>query len=244
MSNTAPDSHRVTWTSDKTARLWDYYSSSQHIEGLYFSKQVGHIVFNYAKRHINMAKVHSILDYGCGQGHMLKHLLSLASDHQSCYGLDFSEKSVARVNSEFSSSARFKGAACLGDESELIPDSSMDLIFVLEVIEHLDDQQLNIMKNTVYRKLKHGGSVVVTTPNQENLNESVVFCPDCGATFHRWQHIRRWDPKSITVTMQHSGFKTIHANETNFKIPNFLLARILLLFWPEYKRNLIYIGRK
>lgn len=244
MANMDPDVHQVSWTSKKTARLWNYYSNSQHIEGLYFSKQVGHIVFNYAKRYVNMAKVHTILDYGCGQGHMLKHLLSLASKHQSCYGLDFSTKSVARVNSDFSSFARFRGAACLGDESELIPDNSMDLIFVLEVMEHLDDQQLNVMKDLVYRKLKRGGTVVATTPNQENLNESVVFCPDCGATFHRWQHIRSWDPESITVTMKNTGFKTVHVNETNFIIPNFLLARILLLFRPEYKKNLIYIGRK
>jgi hypothetical protein len=82
------------------------------------------------------------------------------------------------------------------------------------------------------------------TPNRENLDESIVFCPDCGAAFHRWQHVRSWTPKSIILTMQNSGFQTVHVNETNFKISSFLLARILLLFWPEYKKNLIYIGRK
>lgn len=236
--------HKVSWTPDKTARLWNYYSNSQHIEGLYFSKQVGHTVFNYVKRYINMSAVHSILDYGCGQGHMLKHLLSLTSANQYCYGIDFSENSVARVNTDFSSFNRFKGAACLGDESAIIPDNSMDLIFILEVIEHLDDQKLTIVKDLVYRKLKRGGTIVVTTPNQENLNESVVFCPDCGATFHRWQHMRSWTPKSIILTMQNSGFQTVHVNETNFKISNFLLAKLFLLFLPEYKKNLIYIGRK
>jgi 2-polyprenyl-3-methyl-5-hydroxy-6-metoxy-1,4-benzoquinol methylase len=239
-----PKPRDIVWTPEKVSRLWNFYSSADEFSNLYFSKQVGGLVFKYARRFIDMRSIRSILDYGCGQGHMLRHLLSLTDDHQYCYGIDFSVSSVNRVNIEFSSHPRFKGATFLNSDSSIISDSSMDLIFVLEVVEHLDDQHLNMMKELTYRKLKNGGHIVITTPNRENLKEGIVLCPDCGSMFHRWQHIRSWSTDSVRHEMKAAGFQTVHVNETNFKIPHLQLARLLLKIWPEYRKNLIYIGKK
>lgn len=236
--------HKVRWTPDKVSRSWDYYSENDAYKNIYFSKQVGDQVYKYAKRFIGKGNIKSILDYGCGQGHMLRHLLSLTDEHQKCYGIDFSEASVEKVNQAFGSHRRFKGAHVLGKTTGKITDNSMDLVFVLEVVEHLDDTHLNVMKEATFRTLSKGGYIVVTTPNRENLQEGEAICPDCGCVFHRWQHVRSWCPGDLVNDMEKAGFKTIHVNETNFQVKNFLLATLFLMLFPKYKKNLIYIGQK
>ena len=238
------DFHQVEWTPDKISKIWDYYSEHDAYKNIYFSKQVGDLIYNYASRYIGKANINSILDYGCGQGHMLQHILSLTSKYQECYGIDFSEASVKSVNLKFRSHPRFKGAHVLGKTMDRIAGNSMDLVFVLEIIEHLDKDQLNILKAETFRTMSEGGYIVITTPNRENLHEGQAICPDCGCVFHRWQHIRSWAPKDIVSEMEKVGFKTIHINETNFQIKNFHLAKLFLKIFPKYKKNLIYIGQK
>lgn len=244
MSNNSLEIHKVEWTQEKVSKVWDYYSNNDVYQDIYFSKQVGDIVYQYAQRFITKSTIKSILDYGCGQGHMLRHLLSLTSKHQKCYGIDFSKTSVERVNQALGSHPRFNGAHLLGSTSDRIAENSIDLILVLEIVEHLDDDQLNVMKAETFRTLRKGGYIVVTTPNRENLQAGETICPDCGCVFHRWQHIRMWDREDLVIDMEKSGFKTIHINETNFQFKNFILTRLFLKLFPKFKKNLIYIGQK
>ena len=244
MENIDMDFHHVKWTPDKISTIWNYYSQSDAHKELYFSKQVGALVYRYVKKHLKATSINQILDYGCGQGDMLRHILHLVKKNQRCYGIDFSDASVERVNREFKAFPNFKGAFHLEEAPNTIHDESIDLTFALEIVEHLDQGQLAEMKTTAYRVLRKGGYLVVTTPNREKIQANEVVCPDCRCVFHPWQHVRSWTPASLARSMEASGFRTIHVNETNFLIKNFHLATLFLHFFPRFKRNLIYIGKK
>jgi hypothetical protein len=73
------------------------------------------------------------------------------------------------------------------------------------------------MLGEIRRILKPGtGYLFVTTPNNENLEASTVFCPECGAVFHRYQHLRSFTIESLEELMRSHGFATTLCNITLF----------------------------
>jgi len=67
------------------------------------------------------------------------------------------------------------------------------------------------------KKLGNPGSkIIFTTPNNERLDDSVVYCPVCEHTFHRWQHVRSWNVQSLTSFMEKNGLKVDNCFATDF----------------------------
>lgn len=80
------------------------------------------------------------LEIGCGSGELSKHL-------NNYIGIDISPKTSKFI---------------IGDAQKLpIKDNSVDLILLLDLLEHTDDKL--VMKET-YRILKPGGYVIITVP--------------------------------------------------------------------------------
>ena len=92
-----------------------------------------------------------------------------------------------------------------------------DIVFLVETIEHLTDIYLHTMLKKINRVLKPGGIIVVTTPNEENLEKANVHCPDCGATFHQMQHIRNWNVRKIEALANDFDFETRWCKALNFE---------------------------
>jgi SAM-dependent methyltransferase len=62
---------------------------------------------------------------------------------------------------------------CLGDASELpFPDQAFDAVISLETLEHVPRHQLFLQE--VYRMLKAGGVLVISTPNQTITSPKLV----------------------------------------------------------------------
>lgn len=236
--------HNVVWTPEHVRRLWHYYSQNSASQGLYFSYQVGKIVLSQVERSVKLRKARNVLDYGCGPGHLIAELLRISRDGQKCFGLDFSSESVTEVEQRYSSHERYGGSICVKELPSPFQDSSMDLVFALEVVEHLNDDQLQEMTREVYRLLTPGGYIVITTPNREKLEEDETVCPECGCIFHRWQHVRMWSALSLCRYMEGSGFSTARVLETNFASKFQRILKYLLKVRPDYKRNLLYVGEK
>lgn len=58
------------------------------------------------------------------------------------------------------------------------------------------------------RLLKSGGQIFFTTPNDEDYDASKILYPECGRTFHRWQHVRVWTAGSLAARVEQAGFTT------------------------------------
>jgi ubiquinone/menaquinone biosynthesis C-methylase UbiE len=76
-------------------------------------------------------------------------------------------------------------------------ESSFDVVVASEVLEHLDDEQREKSLRQVQRVLKPGGIFIGTVPHNEHLKDNLAVCPNCAHKFHRWGHVKSYNPKSL-----------------------------------------------
>lgn len=195
--------HQIVWDDAKVARLWNYYAKTSGDGDLYFSRSHGNAVLRRSR--LPTRKSLAILDFGCGPGFMWDHVVK-ASRNWDYTGLDFSPESIAALNARCTGNPQFRGALAVSQLPSDLADASFDVILLIEVVEHLRNEHLAATLAELRRLLKPGGSVVVTTPNQENLSALHKFCPECGAVFHEWQHVRSWSAESLSALFQEHGF--------------------------------------
>lgn len=223
--------HEIEWTAEKVRRFWDH--SASDMSNLYFSKMVGHSVVAYVSRRITIG---TALDLGCGTGGLIEHLLAR---RLMAFGADQSADSVAAVNSRLAGKVGFQGAYVGIDH---VP--AVDTVFMLEVIEHMDDEALGSALTDAKRLLKPGGHLVLTTPNEEKLVASRRICPECGCMFHAMQHIRSWSAETLSDYMAASGFQEVSCEGTLFSAHHSLKGSIdRLRYRRRHKPHLIYIGQ-
>lgn len=233
--------HRVAWTREKSARFWDAVSSHLSIDENYFSAMVGSSLVR-AVRSEGVDLSGRVLDFGCGLGDLIGRLIEHGVRAE---GADFSPSSVARVNQRFEGQPAFGGAHVIASIPTTLPSASFDTIFFIETIEHLLEDDLTATVAELRRLLRTGGTVIVTTPNEEKMGLNEVVCPDCGCIFHRVQHVRTWSPRGLTEFMARSGFervatRTMYLQDRWWK--SLLLARAAR-FLGKPLPHLIYIGR-
>jgi len=236
--------HEVIWTPEKSAGFWNYFSSDPEFSRQYFSNHSGGLLLEYLGR---LAPLEGrVLDYGCGPGYLVAHLLQRGI---ACEAVDFSLSSVTRVRERFSDHPLFRGATLASELPTPLPEQSMDMVISVEMVEHLFDEHLGPTFEEFKRLLRPGGTLIVTTPNEENLAASRVLCPDCGGLFHQYQHIRTWSADTLRAALEAHGFETItcHATLIAPKVAagglRQLLRRLRKLPQPP-QPHLIYVGRR
>jgi 2-polyprenyl-3-methyl-5-hydroxy-6-metoxy-1,4-benzoquinol methylase len=236
--------HQLIWSDEKVDRLWGYYSGCEAYRKEYFSYQAGRIVLDQIERYVDLRKFSAVLDYGCGPGFLIEALLERMHEEQKCYGLDFSRQSVELVEEKFADHRIYGGTVWIENLPSHYRDESMDMVISLEVVEHLDDEKLKGMVREIYRLLRPRGYVAITTRNRENLDRNKTLCPECGAIFHRWQHVRAWTATTLRRYMETCGFQTVHIVESNFSSKYQRLVKYFLKLFPHKKNSLLYIGIK
>lgn len=198
----------LVWTPEMVKNFWDYESR--------FPEQY----FTY-RRSTEMARQISpflapgsrVLDYGCGPGYVIEKLMQRGF---RVAGLDFSTETLNGVRDRFSPVPAFQGAYTLQE----LQDAGMrfDAATVFEVVEHLYDPQLQELLQTLKSLLMPGGTVVFSTPNEENLEKSMILCPVSNQLFHRWQHVRSWSADTLSAYLGDNGFEIVKAFTTNFSV--------------------------
>lgn len=215
----------IKWTPEQVARFWDYQSHRPSAAANYFSISHGMPVAKRTLSRVAKNKAASILDFGCGTGNFLKFISQLRPDIR-LHGADFSSESIRVAQETCSSIEPPPDLRTLSSVPTPWASESFDAIFSLEVVEHLADPELEAMINEIHRLLKKGGHVVITTPNDENLEQLHTCCPNCGSTFHIWQHVRSWSRDSLTEFMSRHGFTLVSAKSTELRPP-----RMRFLLW-------------
>lgn len=202
--------HEVQWTPEKIGAFWDFVSSIGAQAEMYFAHGAGGGVAWHVDREVGLAGK-DVLDFGCGPGHLFPHLARQAPTMRY-FGVDFSPGSIEELRRRWSGERQFTGGASIaGFPFEL--ERQFDVVVCCEVIEHLDDPTLEGVCDAFRRLLRPGGTLYLTTPNAERLERNKVMCPDCGAVFHRWQHQRSWDARSVVEQMGRHGFSDHRTHE-------------------------------
>ena len=200
---------QVKWTDEKIKKFWDF--EAQFPEK-YFTYTFGKIFLDEVRDYIINSK--NILDYGTGIGLLIPHLLD---NNAKVTGTDFSYDSIEIVNNKFKENPNFEGAFHI--EEIMTLNKKYDLIICNEMIEHINDHYLDITFNNFKHLLSADGIIIITTPNDEKLEDNMVFCPDCDSAFHRWQHIKKWDAESLEKTFLKYNFKKEKIFTTFFRHP-------------------------
>ncbi len=199
----------MQWTSERVSNFWDY--ESQFPEN-YFTFQVGGKLVDRVASFL--PETGAILDYGCGAGFLIRHLLDRG---YQVTGLDFSRQSIEETNSKFQKEKSY-GGAFLAEEI-LAKGLKFAAIFLIEVIEHLDDEYLSLTMRNLKSLLAPNGVIIISTPNQERLEDQHIFCPQCEHVFHRWQHLRSWSESGLNGFLEKSGFRISGSFVTNLSAP-------------------------
>ena len=212
------------WTSDSVEAFWNFES---RFPERYFTYLNADGMLKSLHRYLVNAE--SILDYGCGTGLFLARL---AEQGYRVAGTDTSERSLEIARERLQGYSTFLGVFppdALGKE-----DRQFDVILATELVEHLYDDWLDHVLSTLRRLIKPDGCIIVTTPNQERLEDSLLMCPCCQSVFHRWQHLRMWSQASFTDYVERRGFRVIDAFTTDF----FKERWRKLPWWKKLKKSL------
>jgi len=196
----------LRWTPEMIRRFWDYVQTQPEN---YFSFQVGRAIANKFGKYIKRAE--RIVDYGAGPGYLLDDLLHAGAQVGA---VEFSPKSLAELDRRFHDARGFLGARspdALDDFTE-----SFDVAFLVEVVEHLYDDELARCLSQVRSLLKPNGLLIVTTPNEEDRSKQFILSPESGLLFHRYQHVRSWSAVSLVATLESHGFRCVEANTIDF----------------------------
>lgn len=106
-----------------------------------------------------------MLEVGCGNGDFSNYLS--ANHKANIVGLDFSVESIKIADQKKSKFGATTSSFVVGDAQKMqFADNSFDTIVSCECLEHVPTPQL--MVNEIFRVLKPGGMVVLTTENYFN----------------------------------------------------------------------------
>jgi len=198
----------LEWTDEKVQRYWNYISQfPEH----YFTYQVGRNLAKLIKKYTRGNG--TLLDYGSGPGFLLKHLLENKAEVSA---LEFSSDSLQKIRDAYEGQNGFKGAYSIEELDK--KNTRFNVITLIEVIEHLDDNYLTLTFNNIHRLLEPDGYLIITTPNDEDLSKSYICCPETNELFHRWQHIRSWNTETLGTFLKKMGFEIHVLKETNLNI--------------------------
>ncbi|MFB6453921.1 class I SAM-dependent methyltransferase [Chitinophaga sp. Hz27] len=112
----------------------------------------------------------NILDVGCGNGVITRHLGQFG---YNVLGIDVSDKTIAVARSKNTlANVRFE---VMSAEELVASGAQYDAVICSEVLEHLHDP--GVLLKTIYQSLKDNGTLIVTVPNGMGPREVFVTKP-------------------------------------------------------------------
>lgn len=202
----------LAWTPEHVAAFWDYWAQRRDSHAHYFTHQVGKGVCKFLA-HVSPIANLKVLDYGAGPGYLVEQLMQRGAFVSAA---EFSKASVDELNQRFKRDRFWSGAKKFNGHRLPWDDNQFDIVVCCETIEHLVPEHLGPVLSELHRVLKPGAPVLFTTPNSENLRASTVFCPECCHEFHRWQHVRRWTPTSLSTHLTKAGYEVRFCEPLSF----------------------------
>jgi 2-polyprenyl-3-methyl-5-hydroxy-6-metoxy-1,4-benzoquinol methylase len=174
------------------------------------------VAFYFLSRLKGTAKQAAILDLGCGDGVLLQCLRD--EGFLDVYGVDYCEEQVA-IALRRGISATHSDLFAFLERS----DRKYDVIFAIDVLEHLKKNELLAFGDLVRKSLAENGMIVVQVPNGEGLFSGHVIYGDL-------THQTIFNSSSLRQFFQAFGFSEIVIAPTG-PIPWTLSGGIRWVVW-------------
>ncbi len=148
-----------------------------------------------------------VVEVGCGSGNLL---LESGLPARTVIGLDASLSALQFCVSR-RSGPPFHFARATGERLPL-RDASVDLVILVEVIEHLPEPSHTL--GQIARVLRPGGRLVLTTPNYDwpspwPLLEWIADRSGLVAQMRDAQHVTRFGPGSLAALLERESFEVL-----------------------------------
>jgi len=158
--------------------------------------------FNYLFRGwLPQDKDSSIVDLGCGNGTILR-MLKHKAGYQNVIGVDMSESQVEQARQHLEN-IELDNAIDYLKQSE----NKFDLIFAIDIIEHLNKQEVLDFISLCYKNLRKGGRLILQTPNATSPFQGDIRYGD-------FTHELAFTPNLLSQLLKRSGFNDIETRES------------------------------
>lgn len=195
------------WDEKSVKAFWDFEAI---FDWRYFTYSYGANIAGMFRP--ELAGMSRVLDYGAGKGFLAAELLKRGLK-VSCF--DLSEETTRTLDAKFKAEPNYLGSFTPGQIN--VNRDSFDAVFLIEVIEHLEDDARKTVLGDIYQLLRPGGTIIISTPNNEDLGRELISNPLTRQVYHRWQHVYSWTGDSLSHEVERHGFRTRTVIETNLK---------------------------
>lgn len=195
----------LEWTPELSGRFWKDLSGSEYLANIAFSRFAARPLVEMVRDYLKVDGL--ILDYGAGDNLYLAKELVRGGFRTEYYEPNRTERMEAQTLDH--------GDQTLGAVS-VIAQARYDGIFLSEVIEHLADDQLATVMETLSMALRPDGVLVVTTPDNEDLLNASRYCPVCRHLFHPWGHVRTCSRQWTEDLLLNYGLRCCELHSVDF----------------------------
>ncbi len=136
-----------------------------------------------------------VLNLGAGKGYLENFVYERVGDALEWVGTDFTNIEIKELRANFPSYT-FKKTGLL---KLPFTENYFDTICLLEVLEHIAPEETFSVLEEICRVLKTGGTVIVSVPLNEGLEEMMPDNPNA--------HKRDYSPELLRYELETSGFK-------------------------------------
>lgn len=203
----------LVWDNDRIARYWDYWSTRTDRHSEYFSNKYGKAVAAFLN-HVTPLDGTRCLDFGCGPGFLIDDLLAAGARVSAA---DTSGEAVRLVGEKYAGQRGWEGVQQLDDGPAPYPDDEFDVATCIETVEHVPEEGLGPLLSELRRLVRPGGTVLVTTPHEENLQFATMYCANCDHQFHWRQHLRSWTTDWLRRLLGEAGLDVVFCRGMSFK---------------------------
>ena len=174
----------------------------------------------------------SILDIGCFAGSFLSLLDEERFSQQ--VGVDVLSNQIEFANDHFGSSfRRFQHVPSIGALD--LGKATFDCVTFIEVIEHLDEQEVRIALDKATEVLKEGGRMVITTPNYTSAWPVLEIIVNKTSSFsYEDQHITKFNYFNVLKKLGSIAPDFLDSFELEFKTTTHFIAPFLARFSMEF----------
>ncbi len=165
------------------AEVFDYFEAFAHGAARHENRRLHEMI----RSHIP-GKVQSVLDVGCGSAWVAKYF---ADKNVSVCSMDVSLTNPTKALQRYVFEKHF---ALVADVYALpFKAHTFDCIIAAEVMEHTPDPKLFV--SNLLRVLKPGGTLIITTPYNEQIPHSL--CVHCNRATPHNAHLHSFDEKNV-----------------------------------------------
>lgn len=157
-----------------------------------------------------------ILDIGCGRGEIVNYCARAGA--KRAVGLDFSPEAIqiaAELNRDCPTAELVEMEA-----ADIRFENAFDVIFMLDVVEHIPDAEMQTVYERVHAALSRDGMLLVHTPlfsSREERDRSDVIPSVCG------MHCNKQTRETLSADLRKHGFRRYSTNVWG-KAPAFSVA--------------------